>query len=164
MTEAQLEVPESLEAAAENRAKLRTKNKTEWKKRKVHTDVVCPSSAVVDIQLPNLTQMLESGEIPNELVDIATAAQTTGSDPSPDALIEFAKLQRHLIAKTVVRPEITPEDVTDLPPEDVEFLSDIANRRRDVDAVGNQIAGLDTVAKYANFRDKPDSDEDVLYG
>lgn len=159
-----LEVPNSPESAAKNRTKLATKTKTEWKKKRVHKDIVCPSGAVIDIQLPNLSQMLEAGELPNELVDIATASVSTGDSPDAEALVEFAKLQRYLIAKTVVRPEITPEDVVDLPPEDTEFISDIANRRRDIDAVGNQIAGLDTVAQYATFRDESDSDEDVLYG
>ena len=159
-----LEVPASPEEAAENRSKFATKSKTEWKRNKVHKDVVCPSGSVIDIQIPNLTQMLEAGEIPNELVDVATAAATSGEAPDAASLIEFAKLQRHLVAKTVVRPTITADDVPDLPPEDIDFLNDIANRRRDVDAVGNQIAGLDTVAKYATFRDQSDSDEDVLYG
>lgn len=163
MTAASLAVPKSHEEAEKNRAKYATKTKTEWKKKRVHENVTCPSGAVVDIQIPNLTQMIESGEIPNELVDVATAAQT-GAEPDPDALKRLAELQRHLIAQTVVRPAITADDVSDLPSEDVEFLNDIANRRRDYDALGVNIAGLDTVAKYATFRDKHDSDEDVLYG
>ena len=159
-----LEVPKSFEEAEKNRAAFATKNKTEWKKRKLHKNVVCPSGAVIDIEIPDLTDMLESGEIPNDLVDVATATASSGTAPDADAMKKLAAMQRHLIAKTVVRPAITPEDVRDLPPEDRDFINDVANRRRDIDAVGNQIAGLDTVAKYATFRDDSDSNEDVLYG
>ena len=68
-----LEVPTSEEEAEANRASL-TASKTAWKKSGVHRGVVCPSGTVISVRLPNLAELAEADAIPNELVDIATAA------------------------------------------------------------------------------------------
>lgn len=158
----QFEVPQSEEEAHANRAQM-TVTKSAWKKAAVHSGVVCPSGAVISIRLPNLPKLAESGEIPNELVDLATAAeQVELGDIPKDALEKLSKLQDFLISETVVEPEVSLEEVNELPYEDLIFLGELAHRRRDVDALGNQIAGLDKLAKYATFRTVTDGDEDSL--
>lgn len=161
MTE-NLAVPKSEEEAAANREKL-VVSKTAWKKAGVHTGVVLPSGAVVSVRVPNLAKLAEAGEIPNELVDVATAAEQVGPENTPpDALAKLAEVQKFIVSQTVVDPKITPEEVDDLPGEDLPFLSEIAYRQRDIDAIGNPIAGLDKLAKYATFRDDHDRDEVAL--
>lgn len=162
MSDTKYEVPASEEEAAANREKM-TVSKSGWKKAAIHKGVVCPSGAVISIKLPNLPKLAESGEIPNELVDLATAAeQVTPGEVPKDVLEKLSKLQDFLVAETVFEPKITPEEVSDLPYEDLTFLAELAHRRRDVDALGNQIAGLDALDKYATFRDDDDSDEASL--
>lgn len=157
-----LAVPSSEEEAEANRASL-TSSKTAWKKSGVHKGVVCPSGAVISVRLPNLAELAEADAIPNELVDIATAAGQVEPDQVPDdALKKLAQLQRFIVSVAVVEPSITPEDVRELPTEDIAFIEQIAYRQRDVDALGNQIAGLDKLAKYATFREIDDSDEVAL--
>lgn len=157
-----LAVPTSEEEAHANREKL-TATKTAWKKAGVHSGVVCPSGVVISIKIPNLAKLAQSGEIPNELVDLATKAESGDIDAvTPDALAKLAELQNFLISQTVVEPKIAPADVADLPTEDLQFITEIAYRQRDVDAVGNQIAGLDKLATYATFRDQRLSDEALL--
>lgn len=160
----ELAVPTTEAQAEANVAAMKTKNKTEWKKKAVHSNVVLPSGAVISVKVPNIAALAQSGEIPNELVDIATATSNMASpeDIPADALEKLAKLQNYLIALTVVEPSITEDDVKDLPAEDIPFITDIAYRQRDIDAVGRSIAGLDRVGKYARFRDDDDRDEALL--
>lgn len=160
----ELAVPSTESEAEANVAAMKTKNKTEWKKQAVHPHVVLPSGAVISVKIPNLAALAQSGEIPNELVDIATATSNMASpeDVPKDALEKLAKLQDYLVTLTVVEPAITEADVKDLPAEDIPFLSEIAYRQRDIDAVGRSIAGLDRVTKYARFRDDSDRDEALL--
>lgn len=158
----ELKVPKSEEEAAENRAALTT-TKTKWKKAAVHPGVVCPSGEVIAIKLPNVATLAKNGEIPNELVDIATTVSQVGLDKAPpDALEKLADFQQFLVAATVHEPKITVEEVPDLPAEDIEFLQALAFRQRDYDALGNSIAGLDKLANYATFRPDNDSDEVAL--
>lgn len=162
MSAEKYEVPKSEEAAQANREKM-TATKTAWMKAAEHPGVVLPSGAVITVRIPNLAKLAQSGEIPNELVDIAAAAEQAGDRDMPaDALEKLAKLQDFLVAETVVAPKITPDEVSKLPAEDLPFLAEIAYRQRDVDAVGNSIAGLDKLAKYATFREEYDSDEAAL--
>lgn len=48
------------------------------KKRAVHKDVTLPSGAIVEIKLPNLSQMIKAQTLPNELVDAALRQQEIG--------------------------------------------------------------------------------------
>src|SRR5574343_1993250 len=99
-----LEVPNSEEEAEANRESL-TASKTAWKKSGVHKGVVCPSGAVISVRLPNLAELAEADAIPNELVDIATAAgQVDPGDVPADALKKLASLQRFIVSVAVVNP------------------------------------------------------------
>lgn len=134
-----------------------------WKKAAVHPDITLPSGTKVTIKLPDIPKMIESGQIPNELVDLAvTVAQGGRNVPSGTELvgkqIEFTK---RLLTVTVIEPKITEEDVTELPVEDRELLVNLATRATDLDAVGNQIGGLHKQAQFRALRGIPDGYEGV---
>ena len=63
-----------------------------------------------------------------------------------------AEFYRELISRTLVEPKVAPEEVKDLPFEDIELLAALATRQRDVDALGQHIAGLDDNEKWRRFR------------
>jgi hypothetical protein len=130
-----------------------------WKKAKTH-EVVLPSGVAVEIEIPNLSQMVKTGELPNDLIDAALGAMQK-QRVTPDLLLKQADFYTKLVALTVVKPKITEEDVADLPYEDQELLVELATRQRDVDALGHHIAGLHTSKDWRRFRGYDISDEDV---
>lgn len=125
--------------------------KTNWKKARVHEDITLPSGAKVDIVLPNLPALAKSGALPNELVEVATKAASTGEVP-PDLLEQLDAYHKFLVVHTVHKPEITTEDVPELPAEDVDMLIQFATRQIDTDAIGHHLAGLETVKSFREFR------------
>lgn len=131
--------------------------KAAWIKAKRH-EVTLPSGTEVSIELPNLPLMLKTGQIPNHLVDAAIDQQNAGTVTVTREMIEsqhdyFAFLVSH----TVKDPEVTPEDVKDLPYEDVEMIVEFANRLRDMDAVYKHIGGLEKQSSFREFRGLGDS-------
>lgn len=130
-----------------------------WKKAGQH-DVVLPSGVEVSIRIPNLSQMVKSGELPNDLIDAALTAMQK-QRVTPDLLLKQADFYTKLVALTVVSPKITEEDVETLPFEDQEMIIEIATRQRDVDALGHHIAGLHTSADWRKFRGYDYGDEAV---
>lgn len=136
-------------------------SKTNWKKAKVHKDITLPSGEQVDIQIPNLPALVKAGALPNELLEVATKAAATGQVPD-DLLEKLDDYHRFLVARTVVAPAITEEEVNDLPTEDIEMLVSFATRQRDTDAIGHHLAGLETVAEFRRFRGLDDGLEGVL--
>jgi hypothetical protein len=130
--------------------------KTSWKKAAVHEGVTLPSGTVVSIKLPNLSLMLKTGNIPNSLVEAAVEMQNAMSRGTAEITKEMIEQQWYyysfLVAKTVVEPEITQEEVADIPAEDVEMLVEFATRQRDIDAVYRHIAGLDKMESFRRFR------------
>jgi hypothetical protein len=124
-----------------------------WKKAKVHT-VTLASGVEADIQIPNLPELVSSGEFPNHLVDVAisVAQRDTEDKITSDEIKSQAEFYRELVSRAVVSPALSPEDVKDIPFEDVELIVSIATRQRDVDALGHHIAGLDKNADWRKFR------------
>ncbi len=122
-----------------------------WKKRKVHKGITLPSGQVVDIQIPNLPVMAESGELPNELLDSAME-QNQARKITLDLLKKTWEFTKFIIPKTVVSPAITEADVVDLPTVDLEMLASFASRKSDMDAVGHQLGGLETVKSFRQIR------------
>lgn len=128
-------------------------SKAAWVKNKRHPITLASSlDTVVEIELPNLPELVSAGEFPNHLVDAAIAVAQTDQKVTREAIVEQAEFYRHLVAKTVKSPEITPDDVKDLPFEDIELIVSLAMRQRDIDAVGKQIAGLDKSDDWRKFR------------
>lgn len=145
-------------------------SKTQWKKDKTH-EVTLPSSAVVKIELPDLTQMIKGGQIPNELLDVATkvgAGQRIEAEESADEqrklLGQVSDFNAFLVSETVVDPELTAAEVQsgDLPAEDIDLLLQFALRKTDFDAVGKHLGGLDTVPSFRKFRGLDTSLADIL--
>ena len=130
--------------------------KASWKKAAVHEGVTLPSGVVVSIKLPNLSLMLKTGNIPNSLVEAAVEMQNAMSRGTAEITKEMIEQQwdyySFLVSKTVVDPEITQEEVADIPAEDVEMLVEFATRQRDIDAVYRHIAGLDKMESFRRFR------------
>jgi hypothetical protein len=118
-----------------------------------HHDVALASALdrVVTIKLPDLPELVSSGDFPNHLVDTAIQV-ANGAKVTREHLAEQAEFYRELISKTLVDPALTPDEVKALPYEDKELIAAIATRQRDVDALGNQIAGLDKSDQWREFR------------
>lgn len=154
----------------ETAAPQQASSKSDWKKRALHKGVTLPSGATVDIKLPDLTQLAQSGTLPAQLMDLVTkiitgksASEAEGAE-APDAteiLTRIAELHSFLVAKTVVHPSITEDEVDDLPPEDVAVLVEFALRERDMDVLGRHLAGLEKIDDFRRFRQLPGVDEDL---
>jgi hypothetical protein len=121
-----------------------------WKKAGVH-EVTLPSGTEVTITIPNLPQMVKNGSIPNNLLDAAIGA-IQKETITRELLAEQAEFFSLLVTTMVKEPSITADDVADLPYEDIELLVEIGTRQRDLDALGNHIAGLHRSAEWRRFR------------
>lgn len=124
-----------------------------WKKNKRH-EITLPSGTKVKIEVPNLRLLIKSGQIPNSLIEAATKAAAGGANsaPTPEMLEQQEQFYAKLVVVTVKEPEITEEDVVDLPFEDIELLADIATRQTNIDGAGNHIGGIVLTDEYAGFR------------
>ena len=129
------------------------------KKRAIHKDVTLPSGAIVEIKLPNLSQMIKADTLPNELVEAALKQQIQpGEDsekPKPltrEDLEQDWKFVEFIVPLTLHTPKVKPEDVADLDPMDVTLIANFAARRTDIDAVGRQLGGLDTLESFRKHR------------
>lgn len=133
-----------------------------WKKNAVH-DVVCPSGTTVAIKIPDLPSIIEAGQIPQHLLDVALGSAASGQEiePTRELIAKQREFTDLLVMKTVVEPTLTPEDVMDVPYEDKEFLVQVAMRQRDLDAVGDHIGGLSNSEKFLKFRRLGRFDTDV---
>ena len=148
-------------------------SKTKWKQSKVH-DVTLPSGFEVKIELPDLATMIKGGQVPNELLDAATkiaAGQSLiapedrdDTEKSRELIKTISDFQAFLVAQTVKDPEVTKEEVAngDLPAEDVELLVNFALRKTDIDAIGHQLGGLETVDSFRQIRGLDDSLSNLL--
>jgi len=128
-----------------------------WKKNAVHT-VTLASGTEVDLKVPNLPELVAAGEFPNHLVDTAIAVASGDRKVTAEEVAQQAEFYRELVSRAVVNPALTVEDVKDIPFEDVELISAIATRQRDIDALGHHIAGLDQNADWRKFRGLDDLD------
>jgi len=124
--------------------------KTAWKKNAVH-EVTLPSSTKVTIKLPNLAEMVRTGAFPNKLLPIAVK-QIAADEVDEDKVKDLAEYHRFLVSHMVIKPAVEEDDVPDLPSEDVDMLVAIANRERDMDAVGHHLSGLETDEEFRKFR------------
>lgn len=132
-----------------------------WKKAATHYPLL-PSGVRVGIQIPDLAALVESGEIPNDLVEVALGV-ASGEDTKPS--VELIKQQKEftdlLVLRTVVDPKLDEDTVKFIPFEDKDFLVSIATRQRDLDAEGEHLAGLTRSDKFRRFRRLGEFDEDV---
>jgi hypothetical protein len=100
-----------------------------WKAKSLHT-IPLPSGAEVSIRLPNVSKMVIGGDFPNALRDIALR-ELQGLDRGEltmeqlEAAVTFGN---YVVCATVVDPKLTPDDLDELPQEDVEALAALAKR------------------------------------
>lgn len=125
--------------------------KTAWKARKRHT-VILPSGVEVQIELPNLPLLIKTGRIPNELIQQAVKTAAAPDEVTREQIEEQYDFYRTLVVLTVKDPELTPEDVDELPFEDVEMIVEFATRARDMDAAYRHLGGLEKVDSFRDFR------------
>lgn len=135
---------------AETSIGTRPKTVADWKNSKRHY-ITLASGVEVGVEIPNLPQMVKTGVIPNDLLDAALGA-IQKQEITPELIKEQADFFHLLVATMVKDPELTPDDIPDLPYEDIELLVEIGTRQRDIDAIGNQIAGLHKSADWRKFR------------
>jgi hypothetical protein len=132
-----------------------------WKKAKTH-NVRCPSGVFVKIIIPDLPDLIDSGQLPQHLVESAIAiASRERIKPSKELITQQKEFTNVLVEKMVVEPKLSPQDVADIPFEDKEFLVEVATRQTDFDAEGNHIGGLHTSATFRRFRGLGSFNEDV---
>lgn len=136
-----------------------------WKKAAVH-EVIAPSGTTISLKIPDLPRMIESGQIPQHLLDatLGVAAVGDGEDsktPTKEQIVQEREFTDCMVLFSVVEPKITEADLADIPYEDKEFIVMIATRRRDLDAVGNHIAGLHALEPFRRFRQIGEFSPDV---
>ena len=135
--------------------------KTSWKKAAVH-EITLPSGTVISIKLPNLALMLKTGNVPNSLIDAAVGSQNLDSVEVTREMIESQwDFSAFLVANTVVEPQLTEDEVAEIPAEDIEMIVEFATRQRDIDAAYNHIGGLDKMEAFRQFRGIASSLEDL---
>lgn len=132
-----------------------------WKRAKTHT-IRVPSGVFIEIIIPDIPDMIESGQFPQNLVDAALSmASREKQKPTKEMITQQKEYTNILVQRMVVNPKLTAEDVLELPYEDKEMLVEIASRVRDLDAEGHHIGGLHTSKDFRTFRGLGSFDEDV---
>ena len=141
-------------------SETQTASKAAWQKANAHT-ITLPSGTVVKIKLPNLPEMVKGGSFPNQLLPIAIK-RIQEDEITADKISDLADYNRFLVHTMLIQPKVELEDVPTLPPADVDMLISIANRERDMDAVGHHLSGLETVDAFKKFRGLDDRNEGLL--
>jgi hypothetical protein len=122
---------------------------------------LCPSGFRPKIRIPDLAALIESGEIPQHLLEVAIGVATGDTKPSVDLVKQQREFTDKLVQHMVVEPTLDAETVSQIPFEDKDFLVALATRQRDLDAEGEHIAGLTKSEKFRRFRRLGEFDEDV---
>jgi hypothetical protein len=141
--------------------KTKAASKDAWKQANVHTGVTLPSGTIVDITIPSLPRLIKSGQVPNHLIDIAVE-QGSAEKIDKEVLEQTWEFTKFIIPQMLVNPEITEDDVEDLPALDLELLIGFASRVTDLDAIGHQLGGLETQDSFRNVRGLDLTTSDLL--
>ncbi len=131
-----------------------------WKKAREH-DIRLPSGVRVLVVIPDLAALIESGHIPQNLLDAAlaaTGARGKGDAPTREFILQERDFTNRVVQATVVKPKLTDADLDDVPVEDKALIVEVATRQRDVDAEGNHIGGLHKSEDFRRFRGLDDLD------
>ena len=154
----------------------KTATKTSWLKSGTHT-ITTYTGHVIRIKYPNLALMMRVGLVPTHLravalkvargeINVSSREVTVGEDlPEPEGeaayeeMLKLVELLDLLIMEMVLEPKLSQEDVDAMPGEDRDLLLAIANRERDVDAVGVRL-GVEPLSRWDNFRGRHNCPED----
>lgn len=138
-----------------------------WKARGYH-QITVPSGEQVRIRIPDLAAMLALGQIPDtlRLAALTQAFREEGDPPltlqkkddgtpllDQELVKQFYDLRTHIVAASVVDPQVTPEDVAEIPVEDRDMIYAIAMRERYTDARGVTL-GVEPLSRWETFRDR----------
>lgn len=150
---------------AQTQQKPKVATATQWTKAKRHYPTL-PSGVRVGIEIPDIAELVASGSIPNELVDVAVQVAKGGSDgvdkaADKEAVEKAPALYRYLVTTMVKEPEVDDKLYDQLPTEDKEMLVAFATRQIDVDANYEHLGGLHKSERWRTFRGIPSSDEDL---
>ncbi len=151
-----------------------------WQARSVHT-ITCPSGQRIRIRIPGIATLLEHGDLPDDLTEIALlelsavngatgelAQQLASTNGNRAEILErvrqYGQFQRELVRAAVVAVESAPnkwQDVTlsmddigggSLPEDDLALVAEIVQRLRATDARGVKI-GVEAIDRWATFRE-----------
>lgn len=127
-----------------------------WRKAAEHV-VLLPSGVRVAIVIPDLAGLIETGHIPQNLLDAAlSAVGASGPEqqtPTKEFILQEREFTKKLVEATVVRPKLSEDDIDNIPVEDKAMILEFATRNRDIDAEGAHIGGLHTSKRFREFRD-----------
>ena len=105
---------------------------------------------------------LEAGGLP-AVIGAELAQADAGDDDAAERadrhVQEFLALTKHLVAAALVEPQLTPDELSDVPEQDLEFLMRIVTARQAYDAEGVRI-GVEPVDAWATFRHEHGCAED----
>lgn len=139
----------------------KTISKAAWSKKAEHEiNLASDVDTVVKIRLPNLPALVASGDFPNHLIDAAISV-ASGAKVTREHIAEQSEFYNHLVSNMLIEPAVTPEEVKNIPFEDIELLIAIGTRARDIDGLGNHIAGLDKSDDWMKFRRQSLVDADL---
>jgi hypothetical protein len=158
-----------------------------WQARSVHT-ITLPSEQRIRIRIPGIATLLEHGDLPEDLIDLAVlelvneggatsalaqefaASENGNRDKVLERIRSFGTFQRHLVCAAVVAVEaaggeweevtLSPADLDAFPEDDVALVAEIVQRLRQHDARGVRI-GVEPLDRWTMFREAhgcPDQD------
>jgi hypothetical protein len=144
---------------ADDRGPKPVTTKEALKKRAIHEGVTLPSGSVVTVKLPNLYQLIAEDKLPNDLVDSAlkqlNAKPERDEEGNPvgpaitrELIAETWDFTKHIVPTMLPGIDLAEDELGEVDPRDVEWLIAAAARRTDLDAVGHQLGGLDTVKSF----------------
>lgn len=126
-----------------------------WKHAAVR-EVELQSGAGIVRQRPGtLAQAIRGGRVPNPLLELAVRVEYRGMTDeevaglSAEQAAAWEEFKNWYIAETLVEPQVTPEDVAELPVGDREQLWRSAWHM--FDAIGDAVRSL---AEYQSFRER----------
>lgn len=129
-----------------------------WKKTGVIRGVTLPSGTIVDLRPLSLETHLTFGRTPDALRVIAISDvraklgnRDISNEERADALAQHVAHQRPLLVEMIVSPEVTEDDLAELPEQDIEWLIAFSNRAVTEDAAGRAL-GVEPLNRWATFR------------
>lgn len=151
-----------------------------WQAKALHT-ITLPSGQRVRIRIPGIGTLLERGDLPDDLLEIALLELTSEGgataalaadlvsengtrEKALERLARYGEFQRHLVCAAVEAVEtapgafepliLSPESLLDgsLPEDDLAMVAEIVQRLRAHDARGVRI-GVEPIDRWATFRE-----------
>src|SRR5262245_15685657 len=149
------------------RARAARTSAAAWKQKALH-DITLPTGVQVTIRIPDVGMLLKGGAVPEKLRIAALAyisRELTGKVPGlvreeddgnaiidEEILADQMRMHDWIVLQSVVEPQLTEDDLPNIPVEDLVMLTEIANRERDTDALGVRL-GVEPLDRWLPFRE-----------